>query len=324
MSEPFLQRLYPLLGTAIVSLSLWLGCASPPVACPLSLPPTPDLPARGISAHRGGLLGCPVNTVGAFQRAICRGVHQIELDVRATADHVIVVAHDDQVIGKDQTLHISESTFDQVRNLELAPCQGETNAQYIPTLEQALAVMPRNIWINVDIKHNDPRLALLVAETVARTQRFDQVIFAARDKAAPAIRLVAEGAGRKSWIVNMSRKLSRDQYVEATIHSCAEFIQLVKVPYVPFVRGKPSQDTMDRLKDTGVRVNYSWLREEDESELKQEVQDLFDRGVDFILVDHVEPGMKAASTRGIPPLVPRWAKDAFLTDKSSFHCPSIK
>jgi glycerophosphoryl diester phosphodiesterase len=269
-------------------------------------------------------LGCPVNTAGAFQRAICRGVHQVELDVRITADEVIVVAHDDQVSGKDHTLHISESTFDQVRKLELAPCHGETNAQHIPTLEQALAVMPQNMWINVDIKDNDPRLATLAAEMVARAQRFDQVIFAARDKAAPAIRQVAEEAGRKSWIVNMSRKLSRDQYVEATIRSCAEFIQLIEVPYAPFIRGKPSQGTMNRLQEAGIRVNYSWLREEDEGPLKQELQNLLDRGIDFILVDHVEPAMKAASTLGIPPLVPRWAKNSFPTDEPPFHCPSTR
>lgn len=269
-------------------------------------------------------MGCPVNTIGAFQRAICRGVHQIELDVRATADEVIVVAHDDQVIGKNQTVHISESTFDQIRNLELAPCLGETQAQHIPTLEETLAVMPKNMWVNVDIKENDPRLARLVAETVARAHRFDQVIFSAREQAAPAIRQVAEGAGSKSRVANMSRKIFRSQYVEATIHSCAEFIQLVDVPYLPFVRGKPGPDTMNRLKEAGVRVNYSWLRGEDESELKSEVQDLFDRGVDFILVDHVEPAMRAASTRGLPPLIPRWEHDSFSTNEPPFHCPSMQ
>ena len=99
-----------------------------------------------------------MNTVGAFQRAICRGVHQIELDVRATADDVIVVAHDDHVTGQDQTLHISESTFDQVQKLELAPCLEEKKAQHIATLKQALSIMPQNIWINVDIKNNDPHV----------------------------------------------------------------------------------------------------------------------------------------------------------------------
>ncbi|MDH5427305.1 MAG: glycerophosphodiester phosphodiesterase family protein [Nitrospirota bacterium] len=323
MSTPSRFPLWHLLGLAFVSLMLWVGCATTPVTCPTSSSPRTDLPKRGISAHRGGLLGCPVNTIGAFQRAICQGVHQIELDVRATADGVLVVAHDDRVSAQVQSLNLSEATFDQVRMFELRPCQGETAPQHIPTLEQALTVMPQNIWINVDIKKNDPHLATRVAEIVAKTGRFDQVIFAARDKAASAIRQVARKAGSTTWIATMSRKLSRGQYVETTINSCAEFIQLIEVPYLPFVRGKPSPDTMNRLHKAGVRVNYSWLREEDEGELTHELQDLFDRGVNFILVDHVEPAMRAASSLGLPPLDPRWAHDSFSANEPRFHCPSM-
>jgi glycerophosphoryl diester phosphodiesterase len=301
-----------------------IGCVSSTVACPLTPPPRTDLPERGVSAHRGGVLGCPVNTIGAFQRAICRGVHQIELDVRATADDVIVVAHDDHVTGQNQTLHISESTFDQVHKLELAPCLGEEEAQHIPTLEQTLSIMPQNIWINVDIKNNDPHVAKLVAATVAKAHRFDQVIFASRDKAAPAIRQLAEESGEKSMIANMNREFFRFQYIDATINSCAEFIQLVEAPLVPFLRGKPSQSTMDRLKRAGVRVNYSWLSEENEGELAQELQDVFDRGVDFVLVDHVEAAMKAADTLGIPPLVPRWNRASLHSAELPFHCSSTQ
>jgi hypothetical protein len=43
---------------------------------------------------------------------------------------------------------------------------------------------------------------------------------------------------------------------------------------------------MDRLKEAGVGVNYSWLQQEEESQLRQELGDLFNRGVDFVLVDH--------------------------------------
>lgn len=301
------QASWRLIGAVLVSMTLWLGCASPPVACKFSPTPKPDLPERGISAHRGGLLGCPVNTVGAFQRAICRGVHQIELDVRATADDVIVVAHDDQVSGRNRIVHISESTLAEVQKLDLSPCLGEKKAQQIPSLEQALAIMPQNIWINVDIKNNDPHVAKLVAQTVANANRFDQVIFAARDKAAPTIRQIAQENARESWIANMSREFFRCQYIDATINSCAEFIQLVNLPYLPFLRGKPSQNTMDRLNEAGIQVNYSWLRGEDKSKLKQELGDLFDRGVDFVLVDHAEPAMEAACALGISPLVPHWS-----------------
>ncbi len=295
------------LGIPLASTMFLLGYASLSVASEPSHTPKPGLPKRGISAHRGGLLGCPSNTIGAFQRAICLGVHQIELDVRTTANDVIVVAHDDHVTDVDgHMLRISESTLTEVHSLRFEACTGEEEKEGIPTLEEALAVMPKNIWINVDIKDNDPHIAKLVAETVAKVDRFDQVIFAARNKAVPAIRKVAKETGVQSWIANMSREIFRCQYIDATIDSCAEFIQLITVPYIPFIRGKPSQDTMDRLNDGGVRVNYSWLREDDEEELQQELHDLYDRGIAFVLVDHVEPAMNAADSLGIPPLIPRW------------------
>ena len=92
--------------------------------------------------------------------------------------------------------------------------------EHIPTLEKALAIMPENLWINIDIKKGNPLIAGIVAEIVSKTHRFDQSIFATRDKAAPAVRQVAKEAGTNSWIANMNRVLLRCQYVEATINSC--------------------------------------------------------------------------------------------------------
>ncbi len=310
------------LGAAIASMALGFGCASTPSTSPLAPPRTTHLPEHGISAHRGGLMGCPANTIGAFQRAICRGVHQIELDVRTTTDNVVVVAHDSHMTGKNHTLSISRSTLNEIKGLELGSCSGEQHVQHIPTLEEALDIMPKNIWINVDMKENDPRTAKLVANVVAKSNRFDQVIFAARDKAVPSVRHIAQETGQQSWIANMNRKLFRSQYIDATIESGAEFIQLIELPYLPFLRGTPSQETVDRLRNAGVRVNYSWLREQNEIELKQKLDDLFDRKVNFVLVDHVDPAMKAAVTLGISPLIPDWDLTSPSTSDFPFQCPA--
>jgi len=310
------------LGLAFASMGLWVGCAShsvTPGTCAISHSTTTDLPERGISAHRGGLLGCPVNTIGAFQQDICQGVHQIELDVRATADGALVVAHDDRVTGENgQTVHISEATLAEVQSLRFTSCTGETERQRIPTFEEALALMPQNIWINVDIKENNPQLGRLIAQTVANAHRFDQVIFGARDETDLAIRRVAEQSGTASLVANMSRQIFRGQYVDTTIDSCDEFIQL------SFLRGKPDLGTIDRLKQSGVRVNYSWLSNEDRSALRRELGDLFDRGVHFVLVDHPAPAMEVACTLGIPPIVPRWTGPPPFTCQGPPSCPSAR
>jgi len=227
------------------------------------------------------------------------------LDVRATADGALVVAHDDQVTGEgDETLRVSRETLEEVQGLSLGKCEGEAEAQGIPTFAEALAIMPQNIWINVDIKASDPLLARLVAETVAETDRFQQVIFGSRGNTDLAVRRVAEEAGTESWIANMDRRIFRCQYVDDTIAGCDDFIQLF------CLRCKPRTETIDELKGEGVRVNYSWLRQKEQRELEEELRSLFGRGIDFVLVDHVAPAMAAACQQGIEPVVPDWSGGA--------------
>lgn len=321
-----LQKICRVYGIALAGLTLVLGCSTSPTsmetpACTSPHLPRPDLPEKGISAHRGGKLGCPDNTHGAFERAICSGVHQIELDVRATADEKLVVAHDDHVTDKDGlTLTISESTLTEVQNLQIKPCEGETKKQHIPTLEETLRIMPHNIWINLDIKENNPAMGKRVAETVAQAGRFSQVIFAARDKTGLAIRRVAKETGEQSWVSNMNRHLFRCLYVDSTISSCDEFIQ-----FLWLYGGRPGNTTIARLKQAGVRVNYSWLDDEDQGKLYDALDDLFrERKVDFVLVDHVAQAMKAACALDISPVVPRWDGEPGVSCPAPPRCPSTR
>jgi glycerophosphoryl diester phosphodiesterase len=295
---------------ALATAALWLGCASSHVDCEPPRPrPAPGLPERGVSAHRGGNLGCPENTLGAFRRAICRGVHQIEFDVRATADGALVVAHDDRVTSElGETLRISRETLEEVQGVKLGKCEGDVESQGIPTFAEALAIMPRNIWLNVDIKTSDPLLARLVAETVAETDRFQHVIFGSRGNTDLAVRRVAKNAGAESLIGNMNRRIFRCQYVDDTIAGCDDFIQLF------YLRGKPRRGTVEELKSEGVRLNHSWLKQKEQSEFAEELASLFGRGIDFVLVDHVAPAMAAACELEIEPVVPNWSGGA------SFEC----
>ena len=47
-----------------------------------------------IIGHRGASASHPENTIEAFRAAAEQGAHGIELDVRRTADDVLVVYHD--------------------------------------------------------------------------------------------------------------------------------------------------------------------------------------------------------------------------------------
>ena len=51
-------------------------------------------------AHRGASAHAPENTLAAFDRAIELGADEIELDVRMSADGVVVAFHDDRLDAK--------------------------------------------------------------------------------------------------------------------------------------------------------------------------------------------------------------------------------
>jgi len=89
-------------------------------------------------AHRGARRLAPENTLAAFTRALAVGADGVELDVRRTADDVVVVHHDPAARGLGL---LAERTFAQVR----ATCPD------LPTLDEALAACAGAV-VNVELK----------------------------------------------------------------------------------------------------------------------------------------------------------------------------
>lgn len=139
-----------------------------------------QLPARGLCAHRGAMNTHPENTIASFKAAVDAGAQMIELDVWLTKDNKMVVIHDAAVdrttngSGKIVNLSLSE-----IKKLDAGSWKSpEFKGEKIPTFEEALSVIPRNIWINVHIKGEDetPVLAaLLLQKKIAYTRLFSPV-----------------------------------------------------------------------------------------------------------------------------------------------------
>ena len=91
-----------------------------------------------VMAHRGASRAEPENTLVAFRRAGEMGAHAVELDVRRTADGVLVVHHNPH-------LHDGRLIAATV-HADLPPS--------VPTLGAALDAC-EGMWVNVEIK-NDP------------------------------------------------------------------------------------------------------------------------------------------------------------------------
>jgi len=91
-----------------------------------------------VIAHRGASKAARENTLAAFGLAGQLGADAVELDVRRTADGVLVVHHDPRVVGG--------------RVIATTP-QAEL-PDHVPTLAAALDACA-GMWVNVEIK-NDP------------------------------------------------------------------------------------------------------------------------------------------------------------------------
>src|SRR5579885_3092565 len=87
-----------------------------------------------VLAHRGGRGPARENTVAAFRHGLAAGADGVELDVRRSADGVLVVHHDPDVAG---------TAVDQLAAQVLPP--------WLPTLGAALAACTGAV-VDVEVK----------------------------------------------------------------------------------------------------------------------------------------------------------------------------
>jgi glycerophosphoryl diester phosphodiesterase len=89
-----------------------------------------------IIAHRGASHAEPENTLAAFRRAGAMGADAVELDVRVTADGLLVVHHDAGLPDGRRIASIDASEL----------------PAHVPPLDAALDAC-RGMWVNVEIKN---------------------------------------------------------------------------------------------------------------------------------------------------------------------------
>ena len=97
--------------------------------------------------HRGAAGHGPENTLAAIQKGIALGVDFVEIDVRRTADGVLVVLHDETVNrttnGKGRVDHLS---LQEVKKFNAG------NGEHIPTLKEVLKVAAGEAGLMLELK----------------------------------------------------------------------------------------------------------------------------------------------------------------------------
>jgi glycerophosphoryl diester phosphodiesterase len=121
--------------------------------------------------HRGAAGHGPENTLATIQKGIALGVDFVEIDLRRTADGVLVVLHDETVKrttnGKGRVDHLS---LQEVKKFNAG------NGEHIPTLKEVLKVAAGEAGLMLELKVKG--VAQQTVEVVREAGFRDPVIYA--------------------------------------------------------------------------------------------------------------------------------------------------
>ena len=121
--------------------------------------------------HRGAAGHAPENTLAAIQKGIALGVDFVEIDVRRTADGVLVALHDETVDrttnGNGRVDHLSLPDLKKLR---------AGNGEHIPALETVLKVAGGRAGLMLELKTKG--VAQRAVEAVRGARFRDPVIYA--------------------------------------------------------------------------------------------------------------------------------------------------
>ena len=128
-------------------------------------------------AHRGESYDAPENTMSAIQLAWDRAVEIVEVDVHLTADNEICVIHDkDTLRTTGKKLIVRRSKMGELQKLDAGSWKEEKWAgEKIPTLKEALASVPENGKLIIEIKSDSSILDKLKYDTRNSGLRNDQI-----------------------------------------------------------------------------------------------------------------------------------------------------
>ncbi len=241
------------------------------------------------SAHRGDSKNAPENTLPALASAARKGAHQIEFDVKFTADRRLVLMHDTTVNRTtDGHGRVADLTFEQIRALDAGKWFAPKFAGVrVPTFEEALSAIPRGIVCNVHLT-NTPGLAEAVARVLVEQGRVADCVLACTSEQAAEARRAAAAVR----FCNMSgQRTDHRGYVDDTLKAKADFIQL---------RGglEGVAEAVERLRGGGVKVNYFSAQDE------ESIRRLIEARVDYILTDDLDLLMAILARQGVEPFRP--------------------
>ena len=162
-----------------------------------------------VFAHRGGCALGPENTIAAFDRGLAAGADGLELDVRLSADGIVMVCHDETLDRTtDASGPVAARTAAELSRVDAGFRFSDAAGQYpfrgqgvgVPALRDVLARYP-DIPVIIEMKPDTEAMGRALASEVVAAGAVDRVCaagYGSRSLAAvrEALPRIASGASR--------------------------------------------------------------------------------------------------------------------------------
>lgn len=237
------------------------------------VPGEKEHPYPRVCAHRGYNTVLPESSLAAFGAAVGLGAPEIELDVRFSADEVVVACHDDRLerisdgIGK-----VGDFTLAELRKMDFGCRFGDDfKGLRLATFEEILAKFSRQTIINMHVK-NDSFSAYSrerfrkIVDLLKKYDAMEHVYIMADQHVMECALEIAPEIPRC-----MSGSPDRWTIVERAIRWNCQKVQLVS--------GYFNQEMIDKAHANGIRCNVFFCDE------PEEACHLLNMGADTILTN---------------------------------------
>lgn len=182
-----LQAIIATIAVAIGSFGVMTALAHPVPEHPFFAPLT-QLSRPAVIAHRGGAAIWPENTLYALQQAAGIGVDIIEMDVRRTADGVLVLMHDSSVERTTNGIGtVGQLTLAELQRLDAAyhwSDDGGKTYRYrnqditVPTITEVFSALPE-VRMNIEMKTAQPALATTLCALIHKHDTNERLLVTA-------------------------------------------------------------------------------------------------------------------------------------------------
>lgn len=246
-----------------------------------------DGPKPRLFAHRGSSGTHPENTLEAFRAGLEAGAERLELDIHASSDGVLVVAHDETLdrmtSGRGPVAALS---YEELRQLDAGVgFVDESGARpfaggsiRIPSLEQVLAEFP-GVPLNIEIKQVKPAIEQAVLDLLDRFNARQQVVVASHDpRPMERIRELAPDLHSGMSAAEVATFVSLHQ--SSVFESYRPQSAVMQIPVAHEGIELATAAMVDAAHRLGLEVHVWTIND------PEEVRDLLELGVDGIMSDY--------------------------------------